>query len=107
MVSYNNGAGGVVPVSGNVKITAVFTADGRLTGNTGCNRYMTTYVVDDKTLTIARIATTRRACEPVLMDQERQYLAALERTTGFRLSAQMLTLLAADDSTQVQFQTMA
>ena len=60
-------------------ITLVFSADGSVSGSSGCNNYSSTYqVAPDGTLTFdSPFATTMMFC-PQGMDQETAYLAALE-----------------------------
>lgn len=58
-------------------ITLAFTKDGRIAGNTGCNRYAGQAYVDGDVVTVSGVRSTRRACPPSLMDQERRFLDAL------------------------------
>ncbi len=56
---------------------------GRVTGQTGCNRFMGTVSVDGPALTFGPLATTRMACEPPLMEQEAAVLEALAGVTSW------------------------
>ena len=60
---------------------------GRVSGETGCNRYTGDVSVDGAALTFGPLATTRMACEPPLMDQERAVLDALAGVTGWAVEA--------------------
>ena len=60
---------------------------GRVTGETGCNRYTGEVTVDGASLTFGPLATTRMACEGPLQDQERAVLDALAGVTGWALDA--------------------
>lgn len=64
-------------------ITLEFTGDGRVTGSTGCNRYVGHVYLDGDVLTVSGIGSTRRACVPALIDQERRFLAALESAASY------------------------
>ena len=82
--------GGVVD---NSHSTLHFAAADHVDGDTGCNRFMGPLAVDGQNLRIGPLATTRRACAPALMDQERRYLVALARGSGMRLDGTLLVLL--------------
>ncbi len=69
------------PLDG-TEITAEFMGD-RLGGDSGCNRYTTGYEVNGTELSFGPVASTRRACEPPVMDQEMQFLTALDAVTGY------------------------
>ncbi len=71
-----------------------FTRDGRVSGDAGCNRMMGTYTVDGSALDISTIATTLMYCEGV-MEAERTFLKALEKSTAFSRDGKRLTLIAA------------
>jgi heat shock protein HslJ len=68
-------------------------ADGTMSGSTGCNRYTAPYEVDGGSLRIGRVATTGMACPPPADAVEREFLAALERVTGWRADDGELALL--------------
>ena len=54
-----------------------FRSGGKVGGHTGCNRFTGTYTQKDDTLTMGPFATTRMACQPEVMERERQFLAML------------------------------
>ncbi|MCL4267484.1 MAG: META domain-containing protein [Anaerolineae bacterium] len=96
-ISYNNGRDAVVSALAEAQITAVFAADGTLSGSTGCNNYTTSYTTDGNNITISeQIATTRRACDQPRAEQEAAYLAALPQATTYSISGDRLELRAAD-----------
>jgi heat shock protein HslJ len=99
----NNGKQAVVSVANGTKVTAIFGADGTLTGNGGCNDYNGTYKTDGDKITIGPIATTRMACEQAVMDQETAYLAALGNSTTFTLGKNTLELRDANGALQVDY----
>ena len=61
------------------------TEEGLLTGTTGVNRLVGTYVAEDERIRIDA-GMTRMAGRPEAMDQERRLLRALEGWQSFRLA---------------------
>lgn len=94
VVGYNNGKQAVVSVMRGSRIDVLFGTDGQATGSAGCNRYFAVYQETDGHIVIGQPATTRRFCgEPVaIMQQEQDYLAALQSGRSFRLDGDRLTL---------------
>ncbi len=92
-ISYNNGRDAVVSALAEAQITAVFSADGTLSGSTGCNNYTTSYTTDGNNISISeQIATTRRACDQPRTEQEMAYLAALPQAATYTISGEQLEL---------------
>jgi len=102
--SYNNGQGGITtPVQGTT-LTATFGQDGTVAGSAGCNTFRGSFTVEADALSFGPLATTRMACPAPILEQERQFLAALEATSLFAIEAdQRLTLRDADGSIQAVF----
>ena len=101
VTGYNNGNEGFVsPVEGST-ITATFGADGQVAGSTGCNEYNGAYVLDGTSLTVGPLASTKKACDQALMDQESQFLAALQTPTTVEPSGATITLRDANGAMQV------
>lgn len=65
------------------RVTLNFLADGRLIGHASCNHLMGQYQLDGEGLSIGQTATTRMACPPSLMEQERQVLDNLQHMQHF------------------------
>ena len=86
-------------------ITALFAEDGSLSGNSGCNRYTASYTVDGDALHISPAAVTVLLCNAPegIMEQEQQYLAALESVAAYRIDGDTLELLTADGALIVAF----
>ena len=104
VTGYNNGKEAVVsPVSGTT-LTAIFTADA-VSGSAGCNDYNGAYTLDGDKVTIGPLATTRKACEPAVMDQEAAFLTALQTPATVEQNGGVVTLRAADGATQVTLAT--
>ena len=85
--------------------------DGTVTGTAGCNRYNAAYSAMDAgnssgSLGIGPAASTRMAClEPEgVMEQEAQYLAALESAATYSIDGDRLEMRTADDAMAALFQ---
>lgn len=80
--------------------TIRFESDGKLTGNTGCNRAGADYTAEGDRLTIKPMFSTKRACtDPRGNALERVYLGAIEGTRTYRIANGQLELR--DDSGKV------
>jgi heat shock protein HslJ len=101
VTGYNNGKQAVVsPVTGST-LTAIFTPD-QVSGSAGCNTYSGPYTLNGTTLKIGPLASTMRACaDQAVNDQEQQFLAALQASTTYGQSGNILTLKAAGGENQV------
>ncbi len=95
-----NRNGGVETSALTEQLTAVFGADGALSGNGGCNNFNGTYAVDGSSITITDVSSTMMGCEQDVLDLEQAYLAALERATTATVSGDTLELR--DDSGALQ-----
>lgn len=85
--------------------TADFTADGRVTGTTGCNTFSGTYETDGRRITIDPGAVTERACaDPEAGRQERGYLDALASVRRFDQTGPQLVLYDAQGRMAVTLQ---
>jgi len=95
---YNNDRKALVSALVGTELTAVFGADGSLTGSGGCNRYTALYQVEGDAVTIGPAATSRMMCaDPEgVMAQESAYLAALESAAAYRIEGDKLTMTNAE-----------
>ena len=100
VVNYNNGREAVVGLLEGTEITAYFGADGTVTGNASCNQYFASYATDGDTITIGQPGSTMMFCgEPEgVMDQESEYLAALQSAATYSISGDMLQMRTAEDA---------
>lgn len=74
--------------------------DGRVSGNSSCNRFMAGYALTGESLTITQPAGTMMACAPAtLMEQEATFLILLPQVTKFSIHGGQLTLTAGDGRT--------
>ena len=106
VISYNNGQEAVVSVIIGTEITAYFGEDGTLSGSAGCNNYSAAYEVDGEKITIGPAITTRMLCSDPegIMDQEMQYLAALDMASTYQFEDDQLILLDSEGRRIVNYQ---
>ena len=74
--------GGIIDRS---RVTLNFWQDGRVGGRASCNNLMGQYQLTGEGLSIGQVATTRMACPPALMEQERRVITNLEQLQRFEL----------------------
>ena len=103
MTSYNNGKQAVVGALADTEVTAVFGEDGQLSGSAGCNRYSAPYTVDGAKIKIGLAISTMMACEQPIMDQEAQYLAAIQQAATYNIQGTRLELRSADGALQASY----
>ena len=80
-----------------LEVTAVFsresaTGPGELNGFAGCNTYFGSFATDGNELTIGDLGSTMMACEEGIMDQEDQYLSALEAASSYSIEGSLLEI---------------
>jgi heat shock protein HslJ len=102
---YTDGSQAVTSVLAGTSITANFGEDGTLTGNSGCNDYSGPYKVTGNQIGIGPLSSTKKACsDPAgVMDQESQYLAALENAQVFIVDGNALEFRLVDGTVAAKF----
>lgn len=96
VTGFNNGRQAVVSPRTGTTVTLSF-ENGKVTGSTGCNTFRATYTSDGNRLSIGPAATTRKACPAEgVMEQERQFLAALKTATVWTVESGTLDVHRAD-----------
>jgi heat shock protein HslJ len=85
-----NDASAPAIVIGTVRLE--FSEDGRVTAQTGCNGVRGQGSVQDSTLVAGPLTSTRMACEPALMEQERWVTEMLSSHPRLELSGPYLAL---------------
>ena len=105
VVGYNNGKEAVVSVLLNTSITASFGKDGTLSGNAGCNEYSGQYTVTGNQIKIGPLTSTMKACnDPAgVMEQESQYLTAIESAATYLVEGNVLELRTQDGALAADF----
>ncbi len=104
VTGYNNGKQAVVSVLAGTTLTLAFDGDGRASGSAGCNRFTAGYSQDGETVTLGAAASTRMMCAGPegIMEQETQFLKALESVATGRLEGDSLELRTATGALAVR-----
>ena len=85
-------------------ITAVFGADGSVSGSAGCNRYFASYNVTGTSLSISSVESTKMACgTPGVMQQESMFLTDFGKAKSFTINGDRLSLADAKGTTLLSF----
>lgn len=93
---FNNGRQAVVGTVLGTTLTLSF-QNGTVAGSSGCNTYRASYKTDGKRIFIGPVAVTRMMCDGKgVMEQEREFLAALETATKWTIESGMLDVHRAD-----------
>lgn len=105
VISYNNGMQAVTSVIIGTEITADFSEDGRLSGTASCNQYNATYETAGNNINIGPAGVTRMFCsEPEgIMEQEAQYLAALETAETYKIQGLNMEMRTREGSLVASF----
>lgn len=93
-------------VSEEVESTFRCDANGRYSGNAGCNNYFGQFTEEDGALATGPIGTTMMACPPPKSQRETAYLAALGQTTHLELEGHRLVLRNQDGDTEMVFRLL-
>jgi heat shock protein HslJ len=73
-----------VPTTGPAGPTMAFSADGRVSGNSGCNQYSGTYRTDGSSIAITNVASTMMMCAGPGADVEGLFLKGLNSATAWQ-----------------------
>ena len=93
LFNYNNGKGAIQSVTAGSKTTAIFGANGRLSGSGGCNEYSAVYTTPASNgITISQPSSTMMACAEPVMQQESQYFSLLPTAATYEISGDQLTM---------------
>lgn len=82
----------VSSVLNGTEVTAVFTADGTVSGSAGCNRYSGSYTWSGDQLSFSALASTKMACADDVMAQESAFLASMQDVASFAIEGGQLTV---------------
>lgn len=78
---------GGVGIAGGARATLSFHTDGRVAGSGGCNRYSGSLLISgEEGISFIDLASTLKACNPVVDAQERRFFEALAGTRSFRMA---------------------
>jgi len=97
-------ADAVSSVLAGTTITAVFGADGSVSGSAGCNRYFASYNVTGTSLSISSVGSTKMACSaPGVMQQEGTYLTLISQAKTVTIKGDRLGLADAKGAAILSF----
>lgn len=85
--------GGVID---RLQTTLEVSADGKVTGMGGCNRYAGSANIDGNAIKFLPMGSTRMACSPAVMKQESKFHATLEKVRAWRVDQAQRKLLLLD-----------
>jgi heat shock protein HslJ len=77
-------------------ITFEFDNEGNVSGDASCNRFGGSCSIDGSKIEVGPLRSTRRACEPEIMQQEQKFLALLAAVTAWSIVGDELVLTAPD-----------
>jgi heat shock protein HslJ len=96
VTGFNNGRQAVVSAVTGTMITLTF-EDGMVRGSSGCNTFRAPYTSEGNRLSVGAAVTTRKACTAEgVMEQERQFLAALKTAKVWTVESGTLDVHRAD-----------
>lgn len=91
--SYLNNQGEMVAPLPDTSLTSLF-QEGTVNGSAGCNNYFGSYTLDGAKITFGPLGSTQMFCEPAeKMQQEGDFLAALQQVASFKVGAEKLELM--------------
>lgn len=100
----NDGSGKLTSPLAGSQILANFTTNNIVFGDTGCNQYSSSYQLGGTgKMTIQPAAVTLNTCDQSLMEQETNYLAALQQVARYSLGMNTLELRSAEGGLLVRF----
>ncbi len=96
VTGYNNGKEAVTSVLADTHLTMEF-GDTQISGQASCNTYTAEYTLEGDKITVSPAAVTQMMCidPPGIMEQEAQFLAALQSAATYRMEGSTLELRTA------------
>jgi heat shock protein HslJ len=83
-----------VPALPDLSRSIIFSADGKISGNVGCNSFSGTYTLAEGKITFQQTASTELACTPdTIMKQEQATLRMLSGSVDFKVDGHTLTFI--------------
>ena len=75
-------------------ITFEFDTEGNISGDASCNRFGGACKIEGDKIEVGPLRSTRRACEPDIMQQEHKFLALLGAVTAWSMDGEEIVLTA-------------
>jgi heat shock protein HslJ len=86
-------------------ITFEFDTEGNIAGDASCNRFGGSCQIEGDKIKVGRLRSTRRACEPDVMEQEYKFLALLAAAATWSLDGDKLVLTSPDGEIRAERQS--
>jgi heat shock protein HslJ len=102
LASYGT-VGKAIPAAEGVPTSLVFSKDGQVSGNLGCNSFSGSYEVQADEIVLGPLASTLMACPDPQMEQEGTAFQVLTGTVRFTLGDGTLTITAPGGMTLLIF----
>lgn len=83
-------------------ITIEFDTESNIAGDASCNRFGGACKIEGDKIEVGPLRSTRRACEPDIMQQEQKFLALLAAATTWAMDGDELVLTAPDGEIKAQ-----
>ena len=77
-------------------ISFEFDTEGNIAGDASCNRFGGACKIEGDKIEVGPLRSTRRACEPDIMQQEHKFLALLGAVSGWSMDGDEIVLTAPD-----------
>lgn len=78
-------------------ITFEFDTEGNIAGDASCNRFGGACLIYGNTIKVGPLRSTRRACEPEIMQQEHKFLALLGSVTTWQIDSDGVLVLIGEE----------
>lgn len=86
-------------------ITFEFDTEGNIAGHASCNRFRGSCQIEGDKIKVGPLRSTRRACEPDVMEQEHKFLALLGAAATWSLDGDKLVLTTPDGEIRAERQS--
>jgi heat shock protein HslJ len=86
-------------------ITFEFDNEGNIAGDGSCNRFGGACRIEGDKIEVGPLRSTRRACEPDIMQQEHKFLAVLTAATAWSIEGHELVLTGSEGQIRAARQT--
>ena len=88
-------------------ITFEFDNEGNIAGDASCNRFGGSCQIEGDKIKVGPLRSTRRACQPEIMQQEHKFLALLAAATEWSIEGNQLVLTGSEGQIRAARQTAA
>jgi len=86
-------------------ITMEFDTEGNIAGDGSCNHFGGSCKIEGDKIEVGPLRSTRRACEPDIMQQEHKFLAVLTAATAWSIEGHELVLTGSEGQIRAARQT--